>query len=303
MTFAIVGANKDQIIQVSDRRLTGLSGGDLLQEDFGKVGHLLCDDASVLYCFTGLATIREFNTSTWLMETLQTASKKDRRFDELIRHFADLATKHFKSNPDVLSLETKQRKLTVMLSGYKSNGSIVNVLISNFQDFVKFFNHEEAQPNFTVYCESPDIKDSENPTIIQAIGAFSALPSESVDELRLLLEKRAPHHAILGKSASIVLKVSEHHRSSGTVGKRLNFGRIDHSSRDVAYAGYVSDITEKEIPLLNKIDARTHGADLLIRDFGFSTSGNIVFPSVHRNALCPCGSGKKYKFCHRLSRK
>lgn len=301
MTFALVLANADQIIQVSDRRLTGWDGS-VFTEASGKVGHLLCDDASVLYSFTGLATFRGFNTSTWLMEALQAAAKKDARFRELIEHFADLATEYFRSNPDVLSAPVKQRRLTVMLSGYTSRGHIVSALISNFQDFVNFIDHPAAQPQFTVHCELSNMPASENPTMIQAIGAFNAMTDVDERELRQLLEKRAPHAAIRAKATAIVGEISDRPRSAGTVGKRLNTGRIDYRSPLIACAGYESDIVEQGIPMLDMLDARTGGTDLLISQLQLTTDVPVVYPVVHRNALCPCGSGKKYRFCHRPRR-
>lgn len=301
MTFALVVANSDQIIQVSDGRLTGWDGS-VLTEASGKAGHLLCDDASVLYSFTGLATIRGFKTSTWLMEALQAASKKDARFRELIDHFAKLATEHFRSDPDVLSAHVKYRRLTVMLCGYTANGHIVSALISNFQDFVNFIDYPDAQPQFTVYCEQSEMPASENPTMIQAVGAFNAMTNVDEQELRLLLERRAPHAAIRAKAAAIVAEISDRHRSAGTVGKRLNTGRIDYLCPVFAYAGYESNIVEQEMPMLDMVDARTGGTGLLIGQLQFTASLPIVHPVVHRNAPCPCGSGKKYRFCHRPRR-
>lgn len=301
MTFALVVANADQIIQVSDRRLTGWNGS-VLTEASGKAGHLLCDDASVLYCFTGLATIRGFKTSTWLMEALQAASNKDARFRELIEHFAELATEHFRSDLDVLSAHVKHRRLTVMLCGYTANGHIVSALISNFQDFANFIDHPAAQQQFTVYCEQSKIPASENPTMIQAVGAFNAMTDVDERELRLLLDRRAPHAAIRAKAAAIVGEISDRHRSAGTVGKRLNTGRIDYLSPLFACAGYESDIVELEMPMLDMVDARTGSTGLLIGQVQLTAGVPIVYPVVHRSAPCPCGSGRKYMFCHRPRR-
>lgn len=301
MTFALVVANADQIIQVSDRRLTGWNGS-VLTDASGKVGHIVCDDTSALYSFTGLATFRGFKTSSWLMEALQAAARKDARFRELIEHFADLATENFRSNPDVLSAPIKQRRLTVMLSGYTLHGHIVNALISNFQDFANFIDYPAAQPQFTVHCELSEMPASQNPTMIQAIGAFNAMTDADERELRKLLERRAPHTAIRAKAAAIVGDISDRPRSAGTVGKRLNTGRIDYLSPMVAYAGYESDIVEQGMPMLDMVDARTGGTDLLISELQLTADVPFVYPVVHRNALCPCGSGKKFRFCHRPRR-
>jgi len=105
------------------------------------------------------------------MEALQAASKKDARFRELIEHFAVIATEKFRTSPDVLSLDVRNRKLTMMLSGYTRDGFITNALITNFQDFVNFTNHPVAQPEFTVHCERSNFPAPDNPTMIQAVGA------------------------------------------------------------------------------------------------------------------------------------
>jgi hypothetical protein len=299
MTFALVAANADQVIQISDRRLTSWNG-TVLVEDSGKAGYLMCDDATALYCYTGLAKLRSFKTSTWLMESLMSASRRDSSFRELIEHFAELATEHFSSNEDILSAPINQRRLTVMLSGYTASGHITNALISNFQDFISFVDHPEAQPKFTVYCESSKSPATLNPTYIQAIGTFGALTLADEDELRKMLEDRAPHQAITNKAVAIVTSISDRHRSGGAVGKRLNTGRIDYTSPFVPFAGYASDVVEGTLPLLDMVDGRTNGTGLLVGQPKLTAESSFVFPKVHRNAMCPCGSGKKYRFCHRL---
>jgi len=299
MTFALVVANADQIIQVSDRRLTGWTG-DIVTEASGKAGHLLCDDASVLYCYTGLAFINEFKTPIWLMEALQAASRQNAQFRELIEHFAEIATEKFRIDPDVLSMDVRNRKLTVMLTGYTADGFITNALISNFQDFVNFTNHPVAQEEFAVYCECSRDPAPANPTMIQAIGAFRAMTDADERELRTLLERRASHNAIRAKAAAIVADISSRHRAGGTVGKRLNTGRLDFQSPLAATAGYESDIVENELPMLDIVDGRSNSPGLMIGQLQISAGAPVVFPKVHRNAPCPCGSGKRYRNCHRV---
>jgi len=301
MTFALAAGNADQIIQVSDRRLTAWTGS-VMTEAYGKGGHLLCDDASALYCFTGLAASRGFDTATWLMEALQAASVRDARFRELIEHFAEIATQRFLSDPDLLSAPVQHRWLTVMLTAYGANDTIYMVLISNFQDFINDIDHPEAQTKFTVYCESNAIPLSENPTLIQRVGAYSAMTATDEAELRFLLQERKPANAIRSKAVSIVDSIAGRHRAGGTVGRRLSFARIDRAAPHVPVVGYESDIVEHGMPMLSMVDARSNGLGLLIGEPRLSADGPVVFPNVHRNAPCPCGSGKKFRFCHRLPR-
>ena len=301
MTFILVAANADQVIQVSDRRITAWNGS-VLQEAYGKAGHLLCDDASVLYAITGLATIGDFQTSTWLMTALQESSRRNSQFRGLIEHFAAIATLTFSSNIHILSAPKKHRRLTVMLTGYTAAGFIINALVSNFQDFSDFVNHPIAQSKFTVYCETSFEPAPKNPTLIQAIGAFQAMTATDEQELRTMLVAQAPHEAKRAKAIAIVADISDRHRSAGTVNKRLNTARIDFIKPWTAYAGYDSDIVENAIPMIDMVDGRKGGSGLLIGQPTLAIDKAIVFPRAHRNVPCPCGSGKKYRFCHRLHR-
>lgn len=300
MTFVLVTANADQVIQVSDRRITAWNGS-VLQDAYGKTGHLLCDDASVVYAFTGLATIGVFRTSTWLMEALQESSKRNSQFRELIEHFAEIASEAFRSDPEILAAPPEHRRLTVMLTGYTAAGHIVNALISNYQDFTNFVDYPVAQPVFTVHSEKSRVPASDNPTVIQAIGAFHAMTDADERALRIMLEGRVHHEAVRAKACAVVAAIAARHRSANTVGKRLNTARIDFKDPLMAYSGYESDIVESEIPMLDMVDGRTGGTGLLIGQPTINASEPVVFPKVHRNAPCPCGSGKKFRFCHRLN--
>ena len=60
------------------------------------------------------------------------------------------------------------------------------------------------------------------------MGAFSALTEADERELRLLLEKRAPHAAIRAKAVAIVTNISGRNRSAGTVG--ILVGKVERLS-------------------------------------------------------------------------
>ena len=299
MTFILVAANADQVIQVSDRRITCWNGS-VIQEAYGKTGHLLCDDASALYSFTGLATIGTFQTSTWLMTALKESSKHNSQFQELIHQFAVIATSTFSSNIQILRAPVRHRRLTVMLTGYTVSGYIINALVSNFQDFTNFINNPVALPNFTVHCEISFESAPKNPTLIQAIGAFQAMTVADEQELRTMLDARAPEEALRKKAIAIATDISDHNYSSGTVGKRFNIARINFKEPFMACVRYVSDIVENTIPMIDIVDGRTSGSELLVCQSTLTFDKAVVFPKVHRNAPCPCGSSKKFRFCHRL---
>ena len=298
MTFAIVLGNADQIIQVSDRRLTWKGG--LVDDASSKAGHILCDDASLLYCFTGLAqTGRGHVTSQWLLKTIQTASKRASIYRELIEFFAEEATEYFFNSPEIQSLPASNRRLTVMFSGYKSDQSIVSALVSNFQDFTNFIDYPEAKKEFVVFAERTTIPATQNPTFIQAIGQFHAMDSIVEQQLREMLQIRAPAEALRQKAIKLVQDIAIRNKSGGTVGCKLNTASINFIDPQFPYSGYISDEIENNISLVDQIDARSVGTGLVISDFKITSDKPVVFPKVHRNALCPCGSGKRFRFCHR----
>ena len=125
MTFAIVTANADQVIQVSDRRLT--LQGQLFKDSLNKAGHAVCDDASFLYCFTGLAYVDgDYTTSPWLLDVLYDAAQWSHKYRDIWDALAEEATNFFRSSVYLQNLPADQRRLTVMITGYTSDDYIVN---------------------------------------------------------------------------------------------------------------------------------------------------------------------------------
>ena len=94
MTLAVVLGNADQIVVAADRRTT--SRGKMQSENIGKIGHAICDDASFVYCFTGLANDgRRFVTSRWLPMALCNAAQKSHRYLDIVVAFSNEATAFF----------------------------------------------------------------------------------------------------------------------------------------------------------------------------------------------------------------
>lgn len=68
MTLILSLANKDFVIQVSDRRLS--SNGRIIDEDSNKSTYLVTDDSRMLFGFTGIAQYKSFVTRRWILDTL-----------------------------------------------------------------------------------------------------------------------------------------------------------------------------------------------------------------------------------------
>lgn len=243
MTLAISLGNADQIIQVSDRKLT--NNGQQVKESHNKTGHAVCDDASFLISYAGLATYLEHNTSIWLLDALYDAAQKSHAYSKITHGLAEEATKYFHSSRTIRSLSSDQKRLTIMLSGYTSHGHIVNSLISNFQDFTSFIDYPKAMKEFTVHNELSIIPAPDNPVLIQVIGQFNAFTNNDEVELRDMLEQRLPAESIGQKAISIIQDISNRPSSNNTVGKKINTARLSFLSPFSPYVGYSSNIVIK----------------------------------------------------------
>ena len=301
MTFAIVLANADQIILVSDRRLT--ARGELFDDDFSKIGHVSCIDASFLYCFTGLAQVGATRMTTdWLSHTLMEIGQFHASYRDIDKALVKRATQFFNESPFLRRLSASNRRLTIMFCGYMWDGYIINSLISNFQDFENFIDYPEALDKFTLYPGRSKFPASENPTMIQAIGQFGALTDSDVTELRRMLVDRVPAEAIRQKAIGLVQRIADRPSVQGTVGKRVNTARITWSEPRIPSAGYASDIVENRLPVVDQLVIASGGQTIATTAAQFSVPSSIVVPKVHRNAHCPCRSGKRYRDCHGRSR-
>ncbi len=296
MTLAVALGNCDQIVLAIDRRLT--AGGRVKHDDKGKVGHAICDDASFLYCFTGLAEDgRGHVTSRWLLQALYNAAQKSQThcYREIVIAFANEAAAYFSTQLQHLS--AKDRRITFMFMGYLDTGHIVNSLITNFQDYETPMDHAEAQPDFSYRTEIS--RDGiENPTCVQAIGQFQALTPRDEMKLRKLLEDRKPADAVLQTSIAFIQEVSDRKAAGGTVGKKVTTARLQRSDPEAPIVGYGSDQVSSQMPLLDQVNLRTGAPEVLISDAQISTTSPFIFPRARRGAPCPCGSGKKYRHCH-----
>ncbi|MGH9761471.1 MAG: SEC-C domain-containing protein [Blastocatellia bacterium] len=297
MTFAIVLGNTDQIIQVCDRRLT--SNGAVVEDSASKVGHALCDDGAFLYCFTGLARRGSHTTSRWLLEAFYQAAQRDHTVRGIIEGFANQAAAYFQASQDLRQLSAQDRRLTVMASGYLTDHHIFNALITNFQDFDTYVDYPKAKPEFSYWSWKSDDTVSRNPTLIQAIGRFGALSEvDDVPRLRNMLERHAPAEALRNAAVALIRNIADRPQAGGTVGKKLNIGILPRSDLDGPVSGYESDELEKTMPMLDRVILRTDAPKILISDPRIVAEDPIIYPKVHRNARCPCGSGKRYRECH-----
>lgn len=298
MTFVIALANADQIIQVSDRRLS--DRGRLIDDSSSKVGHAICDDVSFLYSFTGLAKCGGHTTSRWLLDALYSSAQGGGRYFEIVDMLVAQATKYFHDSSSLRALPAFSRRLTIMITGYTASDLIVSSLISNFQDFTNHVDSPTASRDFSIHTEVSNRSALDNPTMIQVIGQFGAFTERDELELRQMLESRAPAEGIRQKAIAVVQDIADRPASHNSVGKKVNTARLPRQNPMSPVAGYASDVAENVMPQIDLVNLRSGAPRMQIADMRITADVPIVIPKVHRNAPCPCGSGLSYRHCHKV---
>ena len=95
MTLIIAMANRQQAILLSDRRITDLASGRLLDDKSNKAVGIILADARLGAAFTGLARIPSFNTSRWLGQTLTELAAPEHGMEPLLERFRSRAGRDF----------------------------------------------------------------------------------------------------------------------------------------------------------------------------------------------------------------
>ena len=185
------------------------------------------------------------STSKWNCAISKTSLVKGCSYYDVIDFLAEEAKKFFKLSKYIKNLRARDRRLTIMITGYNFDGFLVNTLISNYQDFENFKDNIEANDDFSVYSEKSNSQFVGNQTFIQAIGQFGAITDDDVAELISMLESKKPAEAIRQKAISLIQEISDRHSSGGTVGKKINTARLERINLYSPVIGYSSDQVEK----------------------------------------------------------
>ncbi len=310
MTLIVSLGNRDQVIQISERRLT--SKGKIVAEEANKAGVLSCANARVLYGFSGVARIGGFLTSHWLLRVLHDCGPADFTIGGMLNRLMERASDDFARIPELRRLSSQQKRLTVMFSGYgyfEDYPVLINSLLSNFQDFEAGRDEPEAWDHFRIASFNEGSPRSETPTLIQRIGAWQAMEHEDVAVLRSMLEERKPADAIVGKGVHVLREMAGRSAADRTIGRQVSSVTLLPDRSRMPTVGYHSESLRTEYSMPDLVVQMHADLRTAVGSMGFqlyasdspTTLGvpvNLAIPRVGRNMPCPCGSGRKYKWCH-----
>ena len=304
MTLILTLGNVDQVIQISDRRLSW--NGITKADESNKSTYLRCVNARMAIGYTGLATLNDFITQNWLLDAIVDSGPPDCLIGNILEKLRVKATETFNRNPDLANLEKKHKLLSIMFSGYFYSKDFPrprqgNAIITNYQNFNTGQDELNAWDEFvlTLWQEKSPANDSN--TLIQRIGNWHSMSDHDVDELRTMLIARKPSYAITDKAVELVREIADRPTAQGTIGKELTsimipieLGQAPQSDYRSSTSKNVTYMPDQLLLLPDQVSA--------LKNISFRTADTngppFVFPKVKANSLCPCGSGKKFKYCH-----
>lgn len=296
MTLIIGGANTEFAFLVSDRRFTYTNR--YRDDEKNKLIAFTLRDSRCLVAFTGLAEWEQFQTAHWLTRALSDAAVPDLTLPTTMTRLTQAATEQFKT----LNCRADVKRLSIVASGYWHDISPARAFffrISNFETNGQYYT--EAKPEFTLLHRVQGGPASGEPHFLFAAGARVALPSDW-KSIADLLKDRKKAEAIVNKTVSVIRAAADSPKAGGTIGKQCNSGFIERDTPRTAVEYHPvsgsSVIYMPDVVVRNgRMGIVSRGAKIeAFHDDG--TPRQQVIPRVHRNAPCPCGSGKKYRECH-----
>lgn len=304
MTFILALGNREQFIQISDRRLSW--DGKLVDDESNKAGILLCKDARHIFAFTGLAKYGEFSTRQWLLNALYECCPPDYEINRIMPRLMERATRDFQTIPVLKSLGPRRKRLSIMFSGYNyyvdpPMGALG--ILTNYQNFQTGKDDSEAWDHFEMNFWSESRPLDHEFTIVQRVGNWAAMTGEDESSLRELLKNLKPYQAITDKAVTLVRKMAHRPKAKGTIGNQLSVVVLQRDVTQHVLSRYYSTSVGHKMYVPDEIvgisDTWRHAqAD---REAWIESPAGPeawVIPKVKANAPCPCKkSGKRYKDC------
>lgn len=304
MTLILALGNREQVIQVSDRRVT--VNCKLQDDESNKCGVINCKGGRLAYGFTGLAKVSGFETRKWLLDALLDSGPPDYSALGITNRLTDRATRDFQNTPEIRALHPGQKRLSILISGYlyyRTPPNLVYALVTNYVE-LNGVGSTDAWDHFKCHYWSERSPFQENITLVQRVGFWPAMKDSDVAVLRDFLERKLPVEAILGKALEVIRVAADRPEAMGTIGKQLT-SIVLPSNSSLRWTGtYHSEELAPKVYLPDAIvlesdQRRKYMRDVFIESINPNTSLLPMGTSkISKNSPCPCGSGKKFRKCH-----
>ncbi len=302
MTLVVTLATEKEVFQISDKRLTRFDGS-VFDDNYLKATSLRCENARFLVGFTGFATDGQgHDTQTWLLETLGSCGAPDYTAQTVLENFRQKASEKF---------QTLQRRFgknitrtSFMFSGhldYKKPADFGMAIVTNYQDLKNGTESAEAQDRFTMFSMDRVEPDLPEFFFAERIGARGAFLRTDAEEFRNILRAGKSHEITTSRLAGAFRHLADRPAAGGVVGKNIFIARLQRDGSDGVSVANCPEGAASCLYMPNSVVAR--GSNQLMIKGATIVLGNAdqtvkFVRKAGRNKPCPCGSNKKYKYCH-----
>lgn len=293
MTLILGLANQQQVILISDRRLS--ANGKVVEDESNKAATFNLQDARLAVAFTGLARAGTFQTRQWLLAALLDSAAPDYQMEPTIRRFCNRATQDFAK---IVLPRKLDKRLTVVLAGYCYNEMPPRCyywLVSNFEG-----DSYGSKPldEFRTHWYRDRRASEERYSLVFTAGIHVPVNPTDADSLRTLLQENKPASALVGKGVEVLRTIAKSPLSKKLVGQQCTSIVLPSNPDAEGSLEYHSGTLRTKLFAPSIIEARGGNSAFVIDspevEIRNSSGWPLVLsvPKVGRNQPCPCGSGK-----------
>lgn len=283
----------------TDRRIN--ANGKAEDDEFDKTCTLETIDAKVGVSFAGLAKAPRYHAHVNLLESIEACAAPDFRLLEIMRRLTTRLNSSFLQNRDIRNIPRYLRKFSVLFLGFGYHGHTSHPifgLISNFEDPDDNVMVHEPWPEFRPFLyELPKALNAH----MMFIGNSNGLDVNLARNLQQVSHTLSPH-AVNAKMVHLIQKASQNPLSGNTIGGQCTSiimlaPRLERSETN--YKVLSPQRTQYFPAAVRAFPGDTGHMHNLTFAHEDPDAPYLIVPEVNRNKPCPCGSGKRYKYCHR----
>jgi hypothetical protein len=293
MTFILAGMNRRFAVQVSDRRLT--SNGALVDDEASKAFTLMILGFGLTVAFTGLARFKGFNTYDFLLNCLPECGPPDFQPVHILERLAVRLNEEFARYP-LHQAPANSKKLTISLVGFNATYDPPKAIAAQISNGTWGGRIGPFAPTFWQVKETHE-------SSFDWLGAFGdgrALDVIGESHLRSLLQSGITMRNFAELLSDRVRKVATDPRTQGGVGRQLDVICLPSDPSHPVLAYHLSMTDKMEVLIPGSVVLHPSGSNVIAKiEIRTDSDTPLTIGKVNKNAPCPCGSGKRFKHCHR----
>lgn len=303
MTLVLACVNSDAAVVVADCLIS--TGGRPFDDEVTKIALVTFDDARLAMSYTGLASVGlppghrgpapagAFRTIEWLGNSLIDLGAATGMMIPTLGALKDRLDAGFPPIP----LNAVDRLLIVGFVGYRYEGGRIIKTAGTIGNAVVEGDRWVGGSTFEMWTEEVSAAS------MLALGRRRAIVEDTRLRLADLVSARRPALAVAEKATGLIREAARHPAASGSIGDLCMSLVVPADASIPAVSRHHADKVGGVIFQAHSVRVAA-GGGLFVLDPSVrgglpgQPASPIAIPKVSKYAPCPCGSGKKYKWCH-----